>query len=108
MSLPRIAVGCGLQSQQPDGVTTKARSALVQHPPGDLTRLAELPAVTGVERQSPQRHHTRGVHDGDDRGSMEIEPSVQRQRGVVEAPHLQEQVSPRELGDIQEDGKPTL
>ena len=108
VSLPRIAVGCCLQTQQPGGVTTNARSALVQHRLGDLARLANLPAVTGVERQSPERDHPRGVHDGDDRGSMGIEPTVQHHGGVLEATQLQEHLSPRDLGDVQEPGNPRL
>ncbi len=88
VSLPRIAVGRCLQTQQPGGVTTNARSALVQHRVGDLARLADLPAVTGVERQLPKRDHRRSVHDRDDRWTMGIEPTVEYHRGVLEATQL--------------------
>ncbi len=109
VSLPRKAIGRCLQTQQPGGVTTDTRRALVQHRLGDLARLANLPAVTGVERQAPQRDHARGVQDVGDGGSMGIKPIVKHRRGIVEATHLQEQMSPRDLRGVQErEGKPRL
>ena len=69
---------------------------------------ANLPAVTGVERQSPQRDHPRGVHGVDDRGPVRIEPTVQHRGGVLELAQLQKHMSARDLGDVQEQGEPTL
>jgi hypothetical protein len=108
VSLLRIAGGCCLQTQQPGGVPTNARSALVEHRLGDLARLAKLPDITGVERESPERDHPRGVHDRDDRGSMRIEATVQYDRQVLEPTELQKDLSSRDLGDVQEPGEPTL
>ena len=108
VGLARIALGRCMQTQQPGGVTANARGALVQHRLCNLARQANLPAVTGVERQSPQRDHASGVHDVGDRGSMGVEPTGQHRGGVVEATHLQQEVPSHHLGDVQKEAKPTL
>jgi hypothetical protein len=108
VSLSRIAVGCRLQTQQPGRVTANPWGGLVQHRLGDLARLANLPAVAGVKHQSPERDQARGVHDGDDGWSVGIEPAVQQDGRLVDETKLQEHLSPRDLGDVQEPGEPAL
>ena len=70
-------------------MTPNARSALLEHPGGNVNHLPELAIVGDMDGHATESNNSARIKDGHHRATLGSESALQHRIGVVEPTHLQ-------------------